>query len=220
LAILNSPTGVSHSIHTLFPNIKSACIPSVIVHELKAADLYKLDTRVKDLEPSYSLSATGTFEMNVSRHKAYKNLNSVIFPLHNYFAILMAHLPARSASPVYFYRYLMALTTLATEYEWAAVLEYHTLFFNRRRRDMLVGSFDAWGTSDIGLLSSHVYPHRKAIPVVSKAAGKPRPAQLVSSDPCRNFNLGKCDTPCMWKRPHVCSSPGCGKDHVLTHHPK
>ncbi|KAJ7106932.1 hypothetical protein C8R44DRAFT_578568, partial [Mycena epipterygia] len=140
----------------LFPDIEPACIMAVITHELKATDLYKLDVRVKDAEPSYSLSATGTFEMNVSRHKAYKNWNSVAFPLHNYFAILTAHLPTRSASSVYFYRYLTHIATLVTEYEWAAVLEYHTLFFNRRRSDMLLGLYDGWGASDIGLLSSHV----------------------------------------------------------------
>jgi hypothetical protein len=45
------------------------------------------------------------------------------------------------------------------------VLEYHTLFFNWRRNDMLAGSCDGWGASDIGLLSSHVFPHRKQISV-------------------------------------------------------
>ncbi|KAJ6455007.1 hypothetical protein C8R45DRAFT_753609, partial [Mycena sanguinolenta] len=208
LAPLNSPAGASHSLRTLFPDIESACITSVITHDLKASDLYKLDTRVKDSEPSYSLSATGTFEMNMSRHKAYKNLNSIIFPLHNYFAILTAHIPKGSPAPVYFYRYLTALATLAAEYEWAAVLEYHTLFFNRRRGDMLAGSYDGWAVSDIGLLSSHVYPHRKPIGVVPKVTPK-RPASS-GTEPCRNFNTGKCETPCAWKRPHVCSSPGCG----------
>ncbi|KAJ7860547.1 hypothetical protein B0H13DRAFT_1639475 [Mycena leptocephala] len=217
LAPLNSPAGASHSLRTLFPDIESACITSVITHDLKAADLYKLDTRVKDSEPTYSLSATGSFEMNVSRHKAYKNLNSIVFPLHNYFAILAAHFPARSAATVYFYRYLTHLTTLATEYEWAAVLEYHTLFFNRRRGDMLAGSYDGWACSDIGLLSSHVYPHRKQINVTPKPPKAPRPPS-TSTDPCRNFNAGKCGTPCAWNRPHVCSSPGCGKDHPLTQH--
>ncbi|KAJ7102861.1 hypothetical protein C8R44DRAFT_746828 [Mycena epipterygia] len=95
LAPLNSPAGALPSLRSLFPDIEPACIMAVITHELKATDLYKLDVRVKDAEPSYSLSATGTFEMNVSRHKAYKNWNSVAFPLHNYFAILTAHLPTR-----------------------------------------------------------------------------------------------------------------------------
>ncbi|KAJ7203373.1 hypothetical protein GGX14DRAFT_306827, partial [Mycena pura] len=158
-----SPAGALPSIRSLFPDIESACITAVITHELKASDLYKLDTRVKDSEPSYSLSASGSFEMNVSKHKAYKNLNSVAFPLNTYFAILTAHLaPSKSIAPcVYFYRYLTHIATLATEYEWPAVFEYHSLFFNRRRGDMLTGAYEGWGSSDIGLLSSYVYPHRK-----------------------------------------------------------
>ncbi|KAJ6550617.1 hypothetical protein DFH09DRAFT_925855 [Mycena vulgaris] len=218
LAPLNSPAGASPSLRSLFPDIEPACITAVITHDLKASDLYKLDARVKDAEPSHSLSATGTFEMNVSRHKAYKNWNSVAFPLHNYFAILTAHLPARSPSAVYFYRYLTHIATLVTEYEWPAVLEYHTLFFNRRRGGMLLGSYEGWGASDIGLLSSHVYPHRKVILVVTKPSGSKRP-QTSGTEPCRNFNAGKCESPCTWKRAHVCSSPGCGKDHPLSQHP-
>ncbi|KAJ7877813.1 hypothetical protein B0H13DRAFT_1631505, partial [Mycena leptocephala] len=213
IAPLNSPAGASPSLRSLFPDIEPACITAVITHELKASDLYKLDTHVKD--STYSLSATGTFEMNASRHKAYKNLNSVVFPLHTFFAILTAHLPARSAAVVYFYHYLTHLSTLATEYEWATVLEYHTLFFNRRRNDMLTGSYDGWGASDIGLLSSHVYPHCKQISVTSKSTKKPPSSP---TEPCRNFNAGKCESPCAWKHPHTCSAPGCGKDHPLTQH--
>ncbi|KAJ7935993.1 hypothetical protein B0H13DRAFT_1589850 [Mycena leptocephala] len=215
IAPLNSPAGASPSLRSLFPDIEPACITAVITHDLKASDLYKLDVRVKDSEPTYSLSATGTFEMNVSKHKAYKNLNSIVFPMHVYFAILTAHLP-RSAATVYFYRYLSHLTTLATDYEWAAVFEYHTLFFNRRRNDMLAGSYDGWATSDIGLLITYVYPHRKQINPAMKPPKKT--TSTTGTEPCRNFNAGKCETPCAWKRPHVCSSPGCGKDHPLTLH--
>ncbi|KAJ7892379.1 hypothetical protein B0H13DRAFT_1625621, partial [Mycena leptocephala] len=215
-APLNSPAGASLSLRTLFPDVEPACITAVITHDLKASDLYKLDVRVKDSEPTYSLSAAGTFEMNMSKHKAYKNLNSIIFPMHVYFAILTAHFPARSAATVYFYRYLSHLTTLATDYEWAAVFEYHTLFFNHRRSDMLAGSYDGWATPDIGLLSNYVYPHRKQISPAAKVPKKTSSTQ--STEPCRNFNAGKCETPCAWKRPHICSSPGCGKDHPLTLH--
>ncbi|KAJ7855547.1 hypothetical protein B0H13DRAFT_1641828, partial [Mycena leptocephala] len=140
------------SLRSLFPDVKSACVTAVITHDLEAADLYKLDIRVKDAEPTYSLSAAGTFEMNMSKHRAYK---SILSPLHTYFTILSAHLPNQPAPT----------------YEWAAVLEYHTLFFNRRRNDMLAGSYDGWGASDIGLLSSYVYPHRKQISITPKGAG-------------------------------------------------
>ncbi|KAJ7132379.1 hypothetical protein C8R44DRAFT_731059 [Mycena epipterygia] len=139
IAPLDSAAGASPSLRALFPDIEPACITSAITHDLKASDLYKLDTRVKESEPTYSLGASGTFEMNVAKHKAYKNLNSVLFPLHTYFAILTAHLPARTGATAYFYRYLTHLSTLASEYEWAVVLEYHTLYFNRRRNDMLAG---------------------------------------------------------------------------------
>ncbi|KAF7368055.1 Integrase/recombinase xerD [Mycena sanguinolenta] len=198
---LNAPAGASPSLRSLFPDIKSACITAVITHDLEAADLYKLDVRVKDSEPTYSLSATGTFEMNMAKHKAYKNLNSVIFPLHTYFAILTSHLPGRPAATVYFYCYLTHLATLASEYEWAAVLEYHTLFFNRRRGEMLTGSYEGWATSDIGLLSTYVYPHRKPINVTAKTK-KAAAAGATGAEPCRNFNSGKCESPCAWKRPH------------------
>ncbi|KAJ7881461.1 hypothetical protein B0H13DRAFT_1629971 [Mycena leptocephala] len=191
---LNSPAGASPSLRSLFPDIKPACITAVITHDLKAADLYKLDTRVKDVEPTYSLSAAGTFEMNMSKHRAYKNIGSILSPLHSYFAILTAHLPTRSAATVYFYWYLTHLFTLAAEYKWAAVLEYHTQFFNQRRNDMLAGSYDGWGASDIGLLSSYVYPHRKQISLTPKGANMKKPPSS-SSEACRNFNLGKCESP-------------------------
>ncbi|KAJ7716278.1 hypothetical protein B0H16DRAFT_1476853 [Mycena metata] len=140
---LNSPAGASPSLQSLFPDIEPACITAVITHDLKASDLYKLGMRVKDSEPTYSLSAT--------------------------------------AATVYFYRYLMHIATLATEYEWPAVFEYHTLFFNRRCNDMLAGEYDGWGSSDIGLLSSHVYPHWKAISATPAKATSKRPATTVIS---------------------------------------
>ncbi|KAJ7789880.1 hypothetical protein B0H14DRAFT_2942447 [Mycena olivaceomarginata] len=171
---LNSPAGASPSLRSLFPDIEPACITAVIAHELKASDLYKLDTRVKDSEPTYSLSATCAFEMNNSKHKTYKNLNSVAFPLHTYFAILTAHLPNRSASSVYFYRYLTHIATLATEYEWPAVFEYHTLFFNRRRGDWL-----ALTTAGVAPTSGSSAP--TSIPIAKPSAW--RLLKVFPSDP-------------------------------------
>ncbi|KAJ7231773.1 hypothetical protein C8J57DRAFT_1091601 [Mycena rebaudengoi] len=220
LAPLHSPAGALPPIRSLFPDIEPACITAVITHDLKASDLYKLDTRVKDLEPTYSLSASGTLKMNNSRHKAYKNLNSVTFPLHNYFAILAVHLPHHSAGSVYFYRYLTHIATLATEYEWATVFEYHTLFFNRRRGDMAAGQYEQWGAPDLALLSTYVFPHHKAINVASSSKASSKRPQSSSSEPCRNYNLGKCNSPCNFGRVHDCSAPSCGKEHPLTQHPK
>ncbi|KAJ7779568.1 hypothetical protein B0H14DRAFT_2961949, partial [Mycena olivaceomarginata] len=146
--------------------------------------------------------------MNASKNKTYKVLNSVTLPLHIYFAILGAHLAAKSVAPtVYFWRYISHIETLALEYEWPAVLEYHTLFFNQRQEEMQAGVYAHWGSPDPDLLCVHVYPHKKAIQAVTKTAK--RPTTATSGDtPCRNFNAGKCDSPCAYKRPHICSSPG------------
>ncbi|KAJ7206677.1 hypothetical protein B0H12DRAFT_1195782 [Mycena haematopus] len=217
IAPLNSAAGASPSLDALFPDVKPACITAVITHDLEASELYKLDRRIRDSQPTWSLSAEGSIDLNTSKHKAYKNLNSILVPMTTYFAILTAHLPAR-APPVYFYRYISHLAMLAPEYEWAAVLEYHIIFFNRRRSEMSRGSYEGWATADIELLSSFVYPHRKQVNPASGAKPPKRVTSNPGTDACRNFNAGKCESPCAWKRPHVCSSPGCGKDHPLTQH--
>lgn len=146
------------SLRSLFPDIESACITSVITHELKASDIYKLDPRLKDSESSFILTGAG-LQLNDSKHKSYKNLNSIIFPLHTYFGILLEYIPAISSHGLasYFLWYLTHVEKLATEYEWAAVLEYHMLFFNRRRNEMITGHYTAWASPDLTLLSTHVY---------------------------------------------------------------
>ncbi|KAJ7861327.1 hypothetical protein B0H14DRAFT_2310673, partial [Mycena olivaceomarginata] len=127
------------------PHVKPACITSVISHDFEASDLYKLDKRVKDTAPAYNFNAAGVLEMNASKNKTYKVLNSVTLPLHIYFAILGAHLAAKSVAPtVYFWRYISHIETLALEYEWPAVLEYHTLFFNQRQEEMQAGVYAHW----------------------------------------------------------------------------
>ncbi|KAJ7094101.1 hypothetical protein C8R44DRAFT_546441, partial [Mycena epipterygia] len=198
----------SPTLRSLFPDIESACITAVITHELKASDVYKLDPRLKDSESSFVLTGAG-LQLNDSKHKNYKNLNSIVFPLHTYFAILLEYVPATSSHGLasYFLWYLTHIETLATEYEWAAVLEYHILFFNRRRNEMLTGHYTAWSSPDLTLLSTHVYPHRKSIPALSKPTGTAKRTQ--SENQCRNFNAGKCDkTPCPFGRVHACSTCG------------
>ncbi|KAJ6611725.1 hypothetical protein B0H10DRAFT_1809051, partial [Mycena sp. CBHHK59/15] len=164
---------------SLFPDIEPACITAVITHDLKALDFYKLDIQLKDSEPSYSLSTAGTFKINVSKHKSYKNLSSIIFPLHTYFAILMVHIPGCNAAS-----YLTHIVTIAVEYEWMAVLEYHTLFFNRWRGNMLTGFYDGWSTPDITLLSMHIFPHKKMLNITPSSKLVAKCSQTSSTDPC------------------------------------
>ncbi|KAJ7346124.1 hypothetical protein DFH08DRAFT_745946, partial [Mycena albidolilacea] len=208
IAPLNSPAGASPSFRSLFPHVKSACITSVITHDLPALDLYKLDKRVKDPTPQLIIDASGTVAMGSTKLRTYKTLNSVTFPLHVYFAILGAHL--RTVAPsVYFWCYITHIESLALEYEWSAVFEYHTLFFDLRQEDMLSELYSNWGLPDPNLLCVHVYPFKKAVQVAKPPSTK-RPATSAGGEACHNFNAGKCDTPCAYKHPHICSAPGCG----------
>ncbi|KAK6987607.1 Integrase/recombinase xerD [Favolaschia claudopus] len=158
--------------------------------------------------------------MNMTRHKTYKSLHTLLPPLLAFFSILGYNLPACSPIPIYFQRYIAHLALLATEYEWAAVFEYHTYFFNRRRNEMLLGNYNNWGEPEAALMTTYVYQHRKQPVVPAKAAKKvtPSPSSSSTSDPCRNFNAGKCETPCAWKRQHICAVPNCGKEHPATQH--
>ncbi|KAJ7926778.1 hypothetical protein B0H13DRAFT_1599388, partial [Mycena leptocephala] len=199
----------SPSHRSLLPDTESACITAVITHELKALDMYKLHPRLKDSESSFILTGMG-LQLNDSKHKSYKNLNSIIFPLHTYFAILLEHIPTSSHHGIssYFFLYLTHIETLATEYEWTAVLEYHMLFFNRRWTEMQAGIYPAWSSPDLTLLSTHIYLHRKSLTPSKPMSPKRRPGES-----CCNYNVGKCDkTLCPYGRLHTCST--CGKGYA------
>ncbi|KAJ7908927.1 hypothetical protein B0H13DRAFT_1466038, partial [Mycena leptocephala] len=123
-------------------------------HTLRARDLYLLDPRVRDVEPTYVFNGfTSSFEPSPAEFREYSTLDSVIIPLHNYFAIVLAHNPEERELPVHFFSYLTHLQILAAEYDWDAVRCYHTLFFNRRAREMEAdGDYAAWFTPDLSLL--------------------------------------------------------------------
>ncbi|KAJ7452176.1 hypothetical protein B0H11DRAFT_1927593 [Mycena galericulata] len=139
-------------------------LAAVLNHTLRARDLYLLDARIREVEPVYVFNGlTSTFEPSTSTFREYPTLDSVIFPLHNYFAILLAHHPNAHGLPVHLLSYLTLLHSLAADYDWDAVLGYHTLFFNRRVREMEAdGDYSAWSGPDVSLLCTHVYPHRKS----------------------------------------------------------
>ncbi|KAJ7761687.1 hypothetical protein B0H16DRAFT_1205780, partial [Mycena metata] len=146
----------------LFPDIDPSTIIAVLSHSLRARDLYLLDPRVQETKPTYTFNGfTSTFEPSTAKFREYSTLDSIIIPLHNYFAILMAHHPEAHGLPVFLMSYLTQLQLLAADYDWHAVLQYHTLFFNRRIREMEAnGSFSAWSAPDVGLLCTDIYPHR------------------------------------------------------------
>ncbi|KAJ7813234.1 hypothetical protein B0H14DRAFT_3750982, partial [Mycena olivaceomarginata] len=153
------------SVSRLFPDIEPSILSAVLNHTLRARDLYLLDPRVRDVEPTYIFNGfKSCFEPSTSKFREYATtLDSVIIPLHNYFAILLAHNPEAHALPAYIFSYLIQLRMLAADYAWEAVLDYHTLFFNRRIREMETsGDYSAWFGLDISLLGTYVYPDRSS----------------------------------------------------------
>lgn len=179
-----TPRAPLASFSRLFPDIAPFTITAVLDHTLRARDLYLLDPRIRDVEPSYVFNGlTSWFEESTSKFRAYSSLDCVTIPLHNYFAILLAHNLDVHALPVYLFSYLTHLQMLAADYDWEAVLEYHTLFFNRRAREMEEnGDYSAWGNPDVFLLCTHVYPHRNSLrstpPCLPEPASCTSPAAL------------------------------------------
>ncbi|KAJ7251750.1 hypothetical protein C8J57DRAFT_1520558 [Mycena rebaudengoi] len=131
---------------------------AVITHDLKASDLYKLDTRVKDSEPTYSLSASGTLEMNNSRQKPIKI--SILSPSPSTITLPSSQF----------------ISPTTPRYEWAAVFEYHTLFFNRRWGDMAAGQYEQWAPQTSRFSARTSSPTAK--PSTSQAPPRLRPNGL------------------------------------------
>ncbi|KAJ6570308.1 hypothetical protein B0H10DRAFT_1840333, partial [Mycena sp. CBHHK59/15] len=130
----------------LFLDVESSAINAVVNHRLLAHDLYLLDPRIQDVEPSYIFNGfTSTFEASTGKFREYTTLDTILFPLHSYFAILLAHNSSAYGLSAYLFLYLTHIQVLAADYEWEAVLKYHTLFFNRQSHEMEVHSdYSAW----------------------------------------------------------------------------
>ena len=161
--------------------------------------------------------STNQFEVSHKVAREYKMPFSVLIPLQSYFQILAFHVNSAAATDT-FWTYTEQLLELVAEYEWPAVLTYHSVFFNRQRAEMAAGNYSQWGHRDSNLLSKHVYAHRKLTSTKPpKGSATPRPP-ANPNEPCRKFNDGRClASPCPWGRPHTCST--CGKaDHPKTQH--
>ncbi|KAG6823787.1 hypothetical protein H0H87_000324, partial [Tephrocybe sp. NHM501043] len=182
----------------------AAVITAIITHEFKAADLHKLDPTNHDKETAYTFNgSTNQFEVSNRVAKDYKNPFSIIIPLQHYFRVVSFHVGNPMVTDV-FYQYVAHLLELIAEYEWTAVLNYHSVFFNRRRAEMAAGDYSNWSLPATDLLSKHVYAYRK--PSATKTAKLGTRAPANTGDTCRNFNEGKCTaTPCPWGQPHTCS---------------
>ncbi|KAL0056620.1 hypothetical protein AAF712_016775, partial [Marasmius tenuissimus] len=213
----------SQTLLSAFPEIEAATITTIIQHEFRACDLYKLDSRYRDKSEKQVLSLEGkTLELttNDSAYKDYKTLNSIVVPLETYFSILISHVCHATTNlglapvAVDFFKYTAHIVKIAAEFDWNAVVRYHMAFFNKRRREMQAGYYNGWGKQDSDLLHEHIYGAGRLITVSTPSKySKKSSIPLNRSEPCRNFNTGKCTTsPCAYGRPHICST--CSKaDH-------
>ncbi|KZP20929.1 hypothetical protein FIBSPDRAFT_664635, partial [Athelia psychrophila] len=144
-----------------FRTIEAATITSIIQHDLRANELYKLDSRYRDKGDRQVLAFNGT-TLEVSNRdavaKEYKALNSISVPLATYFQIVLAIVPLADLRAVaqHFTWYSGHLQRLAVEYEWPALLSYHNDFFNARRREMAEGNYTAWSRLDHELDDLHL----------------------------------------------------------------
>ncbi|KAG6843734.1 hypothetical protein H0H87_001086 [Tephrocybe sp. NHM501043] len=140
----NTPNGVlPTSICSLFPKVKAAIIMAIIMHELRATDLHKLDSKYCHTDTAYAFNGlTNQFEASNIMAKEYKNPNLILILLQTYFAILLAHIGATSIHiHMYFFTYTAHHIKITSEYEWAGVLEYHIEFFNMCQSEMMEGKY-------------------------------------------------------------------------------
>lgn len=208
---------VSTSLHACFPNIEVAVITAIITHKFKAANFHKLNLMNHDKEVAYTFNgATNQFKISSRMAKEYKNTFSVIIPLQRYFNMLGFHLPKCNTVPFVFYEYTAHLIELITEYEWSAVFQYHSIFFNRCCLEMAMRDYSSWGLPAMDLLSKHIYAYWKATP---PKQFKPPCSPSNPMDTCCKFNNGRCTTnPCPWRCPHTCST--CSKANHGKHQHK
>lgn len=164
----NPAAGTPNPLFTVFPEVEATTITSVIQHELRCSDLYKLDPRYRDKAEWMTLELDDTtheLSDDDASFKEYKRLSSIIVPLSTYFSILVAHCQPTTTSAllaIQLFRYIAHLTKIASEYEWHAVVSYHIAFLARRQREMIDGDYGGWGHIDLELRGEHLFPNRKA----------------------------------------------------------
>lgn len=191
--------GKPPSLLFLFPEVEQALLLAVIDHQLAAKDLYKLDSQFRDKSDGPGDST------NEATTREYKTLNSLLVPLFKYFQILAAH-TGQIEHVLKFFTYSEHLLRFHADYEWPAILAYHSAYFNKRRRDMSQQNFRSWGSNDTDLFFEHLIARRRVPKAAVGSAGSKKASAGAAKTVCNNFNLGKCASPCQFNRQHVCST--------------
>ncbi|KAJ3717332.1 hypothetical protein C8R42DRAFT_553374, partial [Lentinula raphanica] len=122
-------------------------------HEFRPFSLRKLDSRVRS-KADTSDGGLEILDKSQGSIKDYPTLDSLLVPLHTYFAILI-HYAQFGGKPevgcalaIGSHAYMASLTEMAKEFQWSYVLEYHASYMNIRRQEMKQGRYFGWGPVD------------------------------------------------------------------------
>ncbi|KAF8580808.1 hypothetical protein K439DRAFT_1318376, partial [Ramaria rubella] len=155
------------SINHSFPHIDSALRLSIARHEFRPGHLFKLDAMIKEKPhpKSFKISDSGEFTQHErdASLKDYPSFCSLFNPLTVYFKILQLFVIASANVPAIHQvvfgcsEYTRILYQIYTQYEWAAVLQYHFLFHNCHLAEMHEGDYSGWQAMDAELASLYLY---------------------------------------------------------------
>ena len=101
--------------------------------------------------------------------------------------------------------YTAKISDLAAMYQWSSVLQYDDLY-----RKMQAENGFRWGSES---------PHVDRLCLRFKEKKQPSKEQK-STRLCINYQYNQCKRGELYPFRHVCSAPGCGKNHGLADHDK
>ncbi|KAI0308702.1 hypothetical protein OF83DRAFT_1073129 [Amylostereum chailletii] len=242
LMVQNSPGVLSLSLYDIPSWVPPSILNTIMAHEFRAVDLHKLDPKHREKKQRRTLAVSGdSIEIQPSISD-YISLSSIAVPLATYFNILVRALAtsytnSRKLGQVFsgFMRYQQRLLELSSDYEWTAVREYHSQFFDSRVAEMAQGEYDMWSNIDMQLQASCLFgrlltkPARSFGTNTSQAAApsgtktfkkrdlSPQSRDINAKTMCFKFQAGCCDTPCRFGHIHQCAQ--CSStDHGAVKH--
>ncbi|KLO04128.1 hypothetical protein SCHPADRAFT_791866, partial [Schizopora paradoxa] len=142
------------SIASLFPHVPQDILFSVLRHELRAEDLYKLDFRFREQPLDMALTVNKDGQLRYAGPDVgtrYRTAESLTTPFINYTTILTIHsISTGSGATVIaaLHEYLHQLNRNIAEYDWQAVVAYHMAFWSFRCYEMRQGHYSGWAMVD------------------------------------------------------------------------
>ncbi|KAF7424696.1 hypothetical protein PC9H_010007 [Pleurotus ostreatus] len=212
------------SILQCFPGIESSIIQSVVKHELRPQQLYKLITTTnKHIYPT-SLVYTPSKGFHAEEPSILRELptfTAFMKALMVYFDILSAHVRISTSNIDMLgylthgvFCYVKNLYHYIGTYAYETVLQFHMIFHAKRLFEMQDGDYSGWSRIDSDLVAEILLPSVRiatnvsAITVTGKISSSKdrfKSAANLNKEVCRKFQDGKCTSPCHRNRIHQCS---------------